>query len=255
MLIRDGCTQWLSPDWPAHKRVVGVVSTRSGNLSAAPYDGFNTASHVGAQVSDVERCRHYFQQRFKIAQSPQWLDQVHGTEVVEAQADGLVRKGDGCFTQQSGVICTLHTADCLPVFFSDINGEQVALAHAGWRGLAAGILETTLASFSDASGVICWLGPAISQPHFEVGAEVKEAFESSQSCHSSAFVSSGRVSEGGEHFLCDLYSLARSRLKDHGVEQVFGGDYCTYSDPRFFSYRRQATTGRILSALWVDPLF
>ncbi|PIE41404.1 MAG: multi-copper polyphenol oxidoreductase [Gammaproteobacteria bacterium] len=251
-MSNTGQLQWIEPDWPAPQQVKAVVSTRAGNISTPPYDGFNTAAHVGAPPQQVEQCRKLFQQQFQIKTAPQWLDQVHGVNVITAQPDGLVRQADASYTDQPEIVCTIHTADCLPVFFCDRQGTQVALAHAGWRGLLSGILENTLAHFSCAAAdIICWLGPAISQKHFEVGAEVKSAFASKQAIPAGAFQPSGRVSNAGKHFYCDLYSLARQRLNQAGVERVLGGELCTFSDPRFFSYRRQSTTGRILSAIWL----
>lgn len=254
MIISPHQLDWIEPDWPAPQQVRAVVSTRAGNLSPVPYDGFNTADHVGAPVENVETCRRVFQQVLNIRATPQWLDQVHGTEVVEASADGNLLTADACFTTQPGAVLTLHTADCLPVFFCDQEGSQVAMAHAGWRGLASGVLENTVDTFhAEKDQILCWLGPAISQKYFEVGAEVKAQFEKSQSIPAGAFKSSGRVSEAGEHYLCDLYLLAKARLNQAGVGGVYGGGFCTYSDPRFFSYRRQHQTGRILSAMWLNP--
>ena len=254
MLIHHKTLQWLTPDWPAPDRVKALVTTRKGCISRAPYDGFNTALHVGDDDDTVALCRQLFMQRAAARVSPQWLDQVHGTEVVEARGAGVLT-ADASYTRREGIICTLHTADCLPVFFCDSQGGQVALAHAGWRGLADGILERTLATFTVAPGnILCWLGPAISQPHFEVGPEVRDRFLASQSVPEGAFLPSGRTSEHGEHYLADLYLLARARLHTAGVTQVSGGDFCTYSDPRFFSYRRENPTGRLLSAIWIQSV-
>lgn len=256
MLIAPKTTQWVRSDWPAPSRVCAVVSTRAGHFSAPPYDGYNTAEHVGDSASSVALCRRFFLQHFSVTSSPQWLHQVHGTQVIEAPCKQEVPTADAVFSGVPGQVCTLHTADCLPVFFCNQSGSQVGLAHAGWRGLAAGVLENTLKALSESpEQLMCWLGPAISQPYFEVGPEVKQAFMDSQPVPGDAFVLSGRTSAQGEHYLCDLFALARERLAAHGVRQVYGGNYCTFSDPRFFSYRRQATTGRILSAIWINPGF
>ena len=252
MLIHEHLTQWLAPQWGAPSSVQALVSTTAGSMSRGAYKGFNTADHVGANPAEVSLCRQYFQQRFAIKHAPQWLNQVHGIDVVAANSAVGVTTADACYTDQSEIVCTLHTADCLPVFFCDRKGEEVALAHAGWRGLADGILENTIARFRCApSNILCWLGPAISQPHFEVGDEVKAVFQRSQTIPKNAFVPSGRVSEAGSHYFCDLFALATKRLRSAGVVDISGGDYCTFSDPRFFSYRRQKITGRILSALWI----
>ena len=256
MLISYRQTHWITPDWPAPSRVRSLVSTRAGKLSAPPWDGFNTALHVGDDPQRVRTCRRFFLQKTGARKEPQWLDQVHGTDVVQARPDGVVRTADASFSRDPDQICTLHTADCLPVFFTDGNGEQVALAHAGWRGLAEGVLERTLETFPcNPERLLCWLGPAISQAYFEVGPEVRTRFYASQPVPDNAFRSSGRVSEQGEHFYADLFLLARARLNAAGVHKVYGGNFCTFSDPRFFSFRRRNPTGRILSAIWIQPSF
>lgn len=256
MLIADRVTQWITPDWPAPERVRSLVSTRTGKFSQPPWNGFNTALHVGDDAGRVLACRRFFLQKAEAGSEPQWLDQVHGTDVVEARSDARAQTADACFTRAPGQICTLHTADCLPVFFTDQQGEQVALAHAGWRGLAEGILERTLATFSCPSEqILCWLGPAISQPYFEVGPEVRARFLESQPVPEGAFRLSGRVSEQGDHYFADLCCLARARLNAAGVHNIYGGNLCTYSDSRFFSYRRQHPTGRLLSAIWIQPSY
>lgn len=256
MLIHGDRVEWLLPDWPAPATVKAVVSTRNGRLSSAPFDGFNTADHVGASPQDVAQCRRFFEQHFHLQKQPQWLNQVHGIDAVRAASDGQLQTADAVYSHDPGVVCTVHTADCLPVFFCHQTLPQVALAHAGWRGLLNGVLEATLETFTDGpNNLICWLGPAISQAHFEVGSEVKAQFDAAQQVPSSSFKSSGRVSETGEHYLCDLYALARARLEGAGVSRVYGGDLCTFQDSRFFSYRQQKTTGRILSAVWIEPSF
>lgn len=247
-------SQWLTPDWPdatpaIRHRIHAYVTTRAGQLSAHPYDGFNTANHVGDDPGHVLANRQSLAEHFEWQQEPQWLKQVHGVDVVEARADGIERQGDAVFTREAGQACTLHTADCLPAFFTTTAADNVALAHAGWRGLATGVLEQTVEKLAaDPAHVRVWLGPAIGPDAFEVGDEVRAAF---MALHP----------EAGQHFRlnanerwqCDLYGLAKLRLRSVGVECVSGGDYCTFNDPRFFSYRRQAVTGRMLSMIWFDP--
>lgn len=241
-------TDWLTPDW----HVPGVraySSTRAGDFNLPPYDGFNTASHVGDDIEDVANARLWLAQHFHWQQPPQWLVQVHGVDVIEAQADGIEREGDAVVTFTPGQICTLHTADCLPVFFAAEDGSIVGLAHAGWRGLAAGVLQATLEKMALAPKHIkVWLGPAISQKHFEVGAEVKTAFIEKYGNSEQFFVAnkSGR-------WQCDLYGLARLILTQQGVRTITGGNHCSYDDQRFFSYRRDQITGRMLSVIWIDP--
>lgn len=248
-VITDALVQsWLQPDW----QIAGVrawCTTRAGQLSAPPYDGFNTANHVGDDPAAVAACRRALKEYFHWTTSPQWLQQIHGTHVVEARSDGIEREGDAVYTRQPCQVLTLHTADCLPLFFAASNGSEVALAHAGWRGLAAGVLEATLESFTIApDNIQVWLGPAISQPAFEVGDEVRDAFLEQNPAATTCFQVNDR-----KRWQCDLFGLARLRLAAAGVTRISGGQYCTYSDPRFFSYRRQPVTGRLLSMIWIDP--
>lgn len=248
-VITDALTQqWLQPDWqlPAVK---AWCSTRAGDFSQPPYDGFNTANHVDDDPASVVACRRALAEYFHWQSEPQWLKQVHGIAVVDARADGLERTGDAVYTCQPGQVCTLHTADCLPVFFAAEDGSEVALAHAGWRGLAAGILESTLERFSSSPHTIkVWLGPAIGQSAFEVGADVREAFLSQAADQDACF----QINDRGR-WQCDLYELARKRLASAGIVHISGGEYCTFSDRRFFSFRRQPVTGRMLSMIWIDP--
>ncbi|RLT88192.1 MULTISPECIES: peptidoglycan editing factor PgeF [unclassified Ketobacter] len=245
---------WLQPDW----QVPGVrawCTTRAGQLSRPPYDGFNTASHVGDDPESVARCRRALADYFAWSRPPQWLRQVHGIAVVDAAPygakpeDGAEPEADAVYTREPEQVCTLHTADCLPVFFAAADGSEVALAHAGWRGLAAGVLEAALAKFgTDPYLIKVWLGPAISQPAFEVGDDVRDVFLKQSTDYSGFFQANERGRWQG-----DLYGLARVRLNKWGVQHITGGGFCTYTDPRFFSFRRQPVTGRLLSMIWIDP--
>lgn len=252
--IDDALVQhWLIPDWsapdrvPAHVR--GYVTTRAGHLSAHPYDGFNTANHVGDDPGHVEANRQSLAEYFDWTREPQWLKQVHGIEVIEARGDGVEREGDAVFTREPGQVCTLHTADCLPVFFTSKPGDVVGLAHAGWRGLADGVLESTVEKMGVAPDQLeVWFGPAIGQEAFEVGDDVRNAFLAIDATAERCFHLNMR-----DRWQCDLYGLARQRLQSVGVQAISGGNYCTFSDPRFFSYRRQSVTGRMLAMIWIEP--
>lgn len=248
LINADYLAHWLQPDWS----VPGVhawCTTRYGLLSKPPYDGFNTANHVGDDPSSVAGCRQALADYFLWSTEPQWLQQVHGTQVVEAQADGVEREADGVYTRTPGQVCTLHTADCLPVFFTTEAGNEVALAHAGWRGLAAGVLEATLEKFQSETHLIkVWFGPAISQSAYEVGDDVRDVFLQSSQRNSTYF-----QPNSNNRWQCDLFGLARARLRDAGLQHISGGKLCTYQDPRFFSFRRQSVTGRLLSLIWIDP--
>ena len=236
---------WLTPDWPAPAWVKGCITTRSGGISAAPFDRFNLGEHVEDDPVAVTTNR----QRLisQLGCKPAWLRQVHGVAVVPAEPDEVL-EADGSWTATPGVACSVMTADCLPVLFCDRAGSRVAAAHAGWRGLAGGVLEATLDALAVApEEVLVWLGPAIGPQAFEVGAEVRDAFMAVHPQAAEAFAAS--INPG--RYMADIYRLARIRLAARGVTAVYGGGFCTYSDPRFYSYRRAARTGRFASLIWL----
>ncbi|MDX1297254.1 MAG: peptidoglycan editing factor PgeF [Pseudomonas sp.] len=237
---------WLMPQWPAPAKVNACVTTRSGGVSLAPYDTLNLGEHVGDDPQAVAKNRQRLVSL--LGCKPAWLQQVHGIAAVEASPT-TVLEADASWTRTPGVACTVMTADCLPALFCDRAGTRVAAAHAGWRGLAGGVLEATLDELDvPADQVLVWLGPAIGPQAFEVGAEVREAFVS-QHAHAAAAL---QPSVNPGKFMADIYQLARIRLAACGVEAVYGGDFCTVSDPRFFSYRRSAQTGRFASLIWLS---
>jgi len=239
-------SDWLIPDWPAPARVKACVTTRAGGVSLAPFDSLNLGNHVDDDPLAVAENRRRLTDRF--AMRPAWLQQVHGIEVVEADP-AQVMTADASWTATPGIACTAMTADCLPVLFCNSAGTRVAAAHAGWRGLVSGVLEATLDSLAvPADEVLAWLGPAIGPQAFEVGAEVREAFVAVQPEAAKAFVPSPNAGK----FLADIYALARLRLAARGVTAVYGGGWCTVSDPRFFSYRRNPRTGRFASLVWIE---
>ncbi|HEY5800319.1 MAG TPA: peptidoglycan editing factor PgeF [Burkholderiaceae bacterium] len=247
---------WLIPDWPAAPRNVrAVVTTRAGGVSRPPYDdgqgggGFNPANHVGDDPSDVARNRALL--AAMLPGEPLWLEQVHGIQVCDAGAPrepNLILQADASVTDRADVVCAIMTADCLPVLLSDRDGKVVAAAHAGWRGLAGGVLEATVAAMNakGASEIVAWLGPAIGPGSFEVGAEVRNAF-AHLGGHAAYFTEAG---EG--KFLADIYGLARAVLAGQGVLDVAGGGLCTVRDPRFYSYRRDRITGRMAALIWSE---
>jgi hypothetical protein len=238
----------IRPQWPVDGRVQACVSTRVGGASHGSFRGLNLGDHVGDDPPTVAENRRRLSEHLALERPAQWLQQVHGTEVVRAAGTGQVLRADACWSDQPGQACVVMTADCLPVFFSD--GQKVAVAHAGWRGLVAGILENTLAVFGQPGRVHCWLGPAIGPAAFEVGAEVREAFCAAQPQATQAF--HARDAQAGK-FFADLYLLARLRLEAAGVASVSGGDFCTWSDPEhFYSYRRDGETGRMASLIWLE---
>ncbi|AHL35984.1 laccase [Pseudomonas brassicacearum] len=239
-------SDWLIPDWPAPGRVKACVTTREGGVSLAPFDSLNLGDHVGDDPAAVAENRRRLTDHFAI--TPAWLQQVHGIAVVEADPD-QVATADASWTATPGIACAAMTADCLPVLFCNRAGTRVAAAHAGWRGLANGVLEATLDSLEDpADEILAWLGPAIGPQAFEVGPEVREAFIAQLPQAAQAFVPSHNAGK----FLADIYALARLRLAARGVTAVYGGGLCTVTDSRFFSYRRNPRTGRFASLIWIE---
>jgi polyphenol oxidase len=265
---------WLIPDWPAPAGVKAVFTTRSGGCSNPPWDSLNLGDHVGDLPAHVAANRATLQKT--TASRPVFLKQVHGVGVEQLTSvtnDGTA--ADACITTQRGLACTIMVADCLPVLLTNIDGTTVAAAHAGWRGLAGmaangklneqGVLETVFEAFQvsnvplaqskpaqEAPEIIAWLGPCIGPTAFEVGAEVKAAFETSQSDAARFFTA---TSNG--KFLADLASLARARLSALGITQIYGNDstadWCTVGNPsKFFSHRRDAgVTGRMAACIWL----
>lgn len=237
---------WLIPDWPAPAGVKACVTTRAGGVSLTPFDGLNLGDHVDDQPQAVAENRRRLSEHFGIA--PAWLQQVHGVAVAHADPS-MVATADASWSATPGVACAVMTADCLPALFCNRAGTRVAAAHAGWRGLAAGVLEATLDSLdTPCAEVLVWLGPAIGPQRFEVGPEVREAFVTQLPAAEQAFVPSANAGR----FMADIYQLARLRLAACGVTAVYGGGYCTVSDPRFFSYRRSPRTGRFASLIWLE---
>lgn len=237
---------WLIPDWPAPAGVKACVTTRAGGVSLAPFDSLNLGDHVEDSPEAVLENRRRLTAAFAI--QPAWLRQVHGVVVVEADP-GRIAEADGSWTGTPGIACTAMTADCLPALFCNKSGTRVAAAHAGWRGLAAGVLEAAADSLDAApADVLVWLGPAIGPKAFEVGPEVREVFMQQHPQTAQAFVPSHNPGK----FLADIYQLARLRLAARGITAVYGGGLCTVTDPRFFSYRRSPRTGRFASLIWLE---
>ncbi|MCB1672179.1 MAG: peptidoglycan editing factor PgeF [Gammaproteobacteria bacterium] len=245
---------YITPDWSVPDSVVALTTTRAGGCSEGAFASFNLALHVQDNPVAVTRNRRLLADRLAGDLTFQWLEQVHGTDVLPVSVAGPARRADAAFTTRRKLACCVLTADCLPVFFASNKGDAVAVAHAGWRGLAAGILERTLAEFpSPPDATAVWLGPAIGPCHFEVGAEVREEFlaaatgklaEELAACFSEA--------PGTRKYLADLYGLARTRLHHRGVVSITGGGHCTFcQSEQFFSFRRQPETGRMASLIYL----
>ena len=245
---------WLIPDWPVPAGVRSLCTTRAGGVSVGPYEGLNLGLHVGDAPEDVLRNRAVL--RDAIGVQPVFLQQVHGTDVLALDAHGVgLRDGavaDACIATAPGVACTIMVADCLPVLFADAGGTRVAAAHAGWRGLAAGVLERTLVQL-DVESPVVWLGPCIGPNAFEVGDEVRAAFAAASPEAADCFRATG---EPGK-WRANLPALARQRLRAAGVQAIHGNDgsdaWCTVRSPlRFFSHRRDGISGRFAACVWLD---
>ncbi|MDR2165041.1 MAG: peptidoglycan editing factor PgeF [Zoogloeaceae bacterium] len=236
---------FIVPDWPAPPAVYALQTTRMGGFSRAPYESFNLGAHVGDDPRAVAQNRALL--RGKLPAMPNWLTQAHGTRVACPDA-GKHGEADAVASRVSGHVCAVMTADCLPALFCDCAGTVVAAAHAGWRGLCAGVLENTVAAMrAPPADILVWLGPAIGPQAFEVGEDVRAAFLRRDPAADMAFSRHGARTT----YLADLYALARQRLSAAGVTAIFGGGFCTYTEhDRFFSFRRDRRTGRMASLIW-----
>lgn len=242
----DCTVEVIRPDWPAPAWVRACMTTRAGGVSPAPWASFNLGDHVGDDPAHVAANRA--QLRALLPAEPVWLTQVHGTRVAELGRDTDFR-ADACVARAGGQVCAVLTADCLPVLFCDRAGRVVAAAHAGWRGLAAGVLEATVSAMRVPPGeILAWMGAAIGPQAFEVGDEVRAAFVAQHAAAASAF-----VSHAPGKWLADIYALARLRLGAVGVHAVHGGGRCTFGEAdAFFSYRRDGVTGRMAALVWLE---
>jgi polyphenol oxidase len=257
MAAADAHPQWIRPDWPASANVRALITTRAGGVSVGPFGargldgglnlGLKSGDDRGAVLANRARLRAV------LPAEPQWLHQVHGAAVALLDEPAADASADAAISLRPGRVCVVSIADCLPVLFADSAGRAVGVAHAGWRGLAAGVLQNTAAAMRSALGetdaaLLAYLGPAIGPSHFEVGAEVLDAMSERLPRAREAFapLAAGK-------YLCDLFALARQALGCSGIEQIFGGGDCTYSDAaRFYSYRRDRITGRHAAMIWLD---
>ncbi|MDH5648872.1 MAG: peptidoglycan editing factor PgeF [Gammaproteobacteria bacterium] len=242
-------TEFIIPDWQVPARVRALTTTRAGGVSRSPWESFNLADHVGDDPASVLANRKRLGESAGLPAEPVWLNQVHGVAVVDAAVTRRGVSADGSFSRQPGVVCAVMTADCLPVFLCDDKASSVAVLHAGWRGLAQGIIETGVAAMAvPTTNLMAWLGPAIGPLSFEVGEEVRQAFLDHSDEAARAFQPG---SEG--KWLADIYALARLRLQRLGVNRVSGGNFCTFQEGgRFFSYRRDNQCGRMASLIWLE---
>ncbi len=240
-------SEFIFPDWPAPQGVRALSTTRAGGVSGAPWQGFNLGDHVGDDPQAVARNRALL--RRELPAEPLWLKQVHGTRCVDAAQAAPGTEADASFTRERGVVCAVLVADCLPVLLCDDEATVVGAAHAGWRGLAAGVVEATVGAMAlPGERLMAWLGPAIGPRAFEVGGEVRECFLAVDAAAAEAFV----AAPGGK-WLCDIALLARQRLSSLGIRRIASADSCTVGDSmRSFSYRRDGVTGRMASLVWLE---
>jgi hypothetical protein len=239
---------WIRPDWPAPARVRAVSTTRMGGVSLGVYASLNLGEHVGDAAAAVRENRRRLRTTLDLRQEPIWLKQVHGKQLLQLGTGTGSGTADAALSREPGRVCAVTTADCLPVLFCDRTGT-VAAAHAGWRGLAAGVLEETVGAMGTTpAGILAWLGPAIGPDKYEVGEDVRRSFLDEDPGASAAF----RGTRTGK-WLCDLYALARRRLMAVGVTHIYGGGLCTYTDQeRFFSFRRDGECGRMATLVWLE---
>lgn len=244
---------WIFPDWPAPSSVHAAISTRQGpGISAAPYDRFNLGLRSGDLAEAVHSNRGALRQVLDLPSAPRWLQQVHGCDVADLGplATANEPQADAAVSHIPGTVLSILTADCLPVLFCAEDGSEIAAAHAGWRGLAGGVLEATITQLDTAPArLMAWLGPCISAASYEVDAAVRTPFIAHDPAASDCFV----ATRPG-HWRCDLAGLARLRLASAGVGRVYGGGFDTLADQRFYSYRRDGSgSGRFASLIWLSP--
>ncbi len=238
---------WLQPDWPAPANIHAATTLRTGGVSAGEYDSLNPASHVGDNQYLVNQNRLIIRTMLNLPSEPVWLNQTHSNRAVRAENSPTPLNADASFTDQAGVVCTVMTADCLPLLACATDGSEIAAIHAGWRGLLDGIIDNTIASLKN-TDLLFWLGPAIGSEQFEVGDEVRSAFLEKSEDYEPAFKKHSQ-----EKWLADIYELARINLVTLGIKNIYGGQFCTVTDKeRFYSYRRDKNTGRMATLIWRD---
>jgi len=245
---------FIQPHWPAPANVKALQTTRVGGVSNAPYASLNLGAHVSDDPISVAQNRQLLSPY--LPSEPVWINQVHGIEVIDVASNSGLQNADASFTRKSNVVCVTMTADCLPVLLCDTAGTVVAAVHAGWRGLCDGVIEAAVNKMPvPASELLAWLGPAIGPNAFEVGSNVREQFIRQDHQAELAFKAYYDHKPNGK-WLCNLYLIAKQRLNNLGVTQIYGAsvneDFCTYTDAaRFFSFRRDNVTGRMASLIWL----
>ncbi len=240
---------FIYPDWPAPNTVKAISTTRQGGFSPPPFDSFNLGTHVGDNLDIVTKNRDSLLDMVQLPEPPRWLNQVHGIDVSLASNWQENDQADAIVSKQSNQVCTIMTADCLPILLCNRQGDTVAAIHAGWRSLAAGIIEKTVPHFNYPSHeILAWFGPAIGPSQFEVGSDVYHIFT-----HHDEYAQKAFIQTSDSHYLADIYELAKQRLNALGIYAIYGGNMCTVTESdRFFSYRRDGITGRMATMIWIS---
>jgi YfiH family protein len=248
---------WLVPNWPAPANIHAATTLRTGGVSQGSYSSLNPACHVGDDADRVRQNRQIIREMLDLPAEPVWLNQIHSNRAVKAVKTASLQQADASYADESGVVCAVMTADCLPLLLCATDGSQVAAIHAGWRGLLSGIISNTVMAMQIppsppftkggiGGDLLVWLGPAIGPDCFEVGAEVRDAFLEK----SAAFISAFKKQSNGK-WLADIYQLARVDLAALSIVKVYGGTNCTVTEyERFYSYRRDTQTGRMATLIW-----
>lgn len=242
-------SNFFIPNWPVPSHIKSIQTLRVGGKSEGKYNSFNLATHVNDETHSINSNRDLLNQH--LPSSPHWLNQTHSVDVIELPS--LTLNADASYTKDTNTVCVIQTADCLPLLVTNKKGTMVAAIHAGWRGLLNGVIENTIHKMNmPPNELLVWLGPAISQKHFEVGADVKNSF-----CEKDQEAEKAFRAISDQKWLADIYHLAKLRLKASGVTDIYGGsetdDYCTFANEAdYFSYRRDGETGRMASLIWIE---
>ena len=240
-----GIKHWLVPDWPAPANIHAATTLRTGGVSLGTFSSLNPAAHVSDDNERVRQNRQIIGAMLDLPAEPIWLAQIHSNRAVKAVKTALLEQADASYTNESGVVCAVMTADCLPLLVCSTDGTQIAAIHAGWRGLLSGVISNTVVAMQQ-QDLLVWLGPAIGPDCFEVGPEVREAFLEKSATFNDAFKQQGNCK-----WLADIYQLARIELASLGIVNVYGGTHCTFTEhERFYSYRRESQTGRMATLIW-----
>lgn len=239
--------QWLTPDWTAPVNIHAATTLRMGGKSGGVYASLNLATHVGDDPGIVSFNRSAISKELSLPSEPVWLAQTHSSRAVEALSTNAHQQADASYTRKAGVVCVVLTADCLPILVCSADGTEIAAIHAGWRGLVNGIIDHTVSELQN-NDLLVWLGPAIGPACFEVGVEVRTAYISKSAEYACAF-----QQQSDDKWLADIYTLAKINLAFLGINNIYGGNFCTVTDDkRFYSYRRDKDTGRMATLIWRD---